>query len=313
MSRKIAMNRGSTKPDAEKVRGTITARDAWLTLGKAAVLLAWTAAIVIGVQFAVEYLFAWILGQATMAQTIPTAIMMALIYGLAFVILVYLTPEVVMSAKKSVRAVRGKIAKRSGSESAKAKNTSPAAKEPTNISGRLEIKIGGHRANWAEIGIRGLPTWTDIGLAVVGFILAMLLAAGVTAVFSVFPWFNAEQAQNVGFNTYLGGTDRIIAYLVLAILVPIAEELIFRGWLYGRLRRLFSKNLVDWLSMTLSILLTSLLFAALHGQWNVGVVVFVLSVVMCLLRELTGTIYAGILVHILKNTVAFYQLFVLGL
>ena len=57
------------------------------------------------------------------------------------------------------------------------------------------------------------------------------------------------------------------------------------------------------------MLIVSILFGVLHGQWNVGVNVFALSLVLCGLREITGTIYAGMIVHILKNALAFYLLY----
>ena len=59
-----------------------------------------------------------------------------------------------------------------------------------------------------------------------------------------------------------------------------------------------------------AILIVSLLFGLVHGQWNVGVVVFTMSIAMCLIRELTGTIWGGILVHMIKNGLAFYALYV---
>ena len=164
-----------------------------------------------------------------------------------------------------------------------------------------------------DLGLRGLPTWTDIGLAPVGFFVSLILAAGLVALFNLFPWFDAEQAQDVGFNTYIVGFDRLVAFVTLVVIAPIAEELIFRGWLYGKLRNILSEKVSDLASMIISIFLVSLLFGIIHLQWNVGVNVFALSVVLCGLREITGTIYSGILVHMLKNGVAFYLLYVLGI
>jgi membrane protease YdiL (CAAX protease family) len=66
------------------------------------------------------------------------------------------------------------------------------------------------------------------------------------------------------------------------------------------------------ISVIASSLLVSLLFGVVHLQWNVGVNVFALSIVLCSLREITGTIYAGILLHMLKNGVAFWLLYVMG-
>lgn len=159
------------------------------------------------------------------------------------------------------------------------------------------------RTDREELGLMELPTWTDIGLAPVGFIVATLLAVGLTSFFSIFPWFNASEVQETGFSIYMSGQERIFAFLSLVVLAPIVEEIVFRGFLYGKLRAK--------LSMPLSILITSLLFAILHFQWNVGVNVFALSVVLCVLREITGTVYAGILTHMVKNGVAFYLLYVL--
>ena len=163
------------------------------------------------------------------------------------------------------------------------------------------------------LGLRELPTWTDIGLVPVGFVIYLILAAILVAFFSLFPWFNAEEAQEIGFSVYVMGFDRIVAFITLVVIAPIAEEIIFRGWLYGKMREKLNEKVSNRASMLISIGLVSLLFGAVHLQWNVGVNVFAMSVVLCSLREITGTIYSGILLHILKNGVAFYLLYVLGI
>lgn len=192
---------------------------------------------------------------------------------------------------------------------------------PANSSMKLEIKkdgkertelIKGKSVNRNMLGLKGLPTWTDIGLAPVGFVVSLLLAAGLVWVFSLFPWFDAEEVQNIGFNLYGGRLDRIIAFIALVIIAPIAEEIIFRGWLYGRLRGKLSREMSNRASMIISALLVSLLFGIVHLQWNVGVNVFAMSLVLCGLREVTGTIYAGILMHMIKNGLAMWLLCMWG-
>ena len=121
----------------------------------------------------------------------------------------------------------------------------------------------------------------------------------------IFPWFDAEQAQDVGFNGLISGPDRFFAMLALVFIAPIVEELVMRGWLFGKLRAK--------LKFVPAMLLTSLLFAVLHGQWNVGVSVFFLSIIMCSLREITGSLWSGILLHMLNNGIAFYILYILML
>ena len=177
----------------------------------------------------------------------------------------------------------------------------------------LPLKIIRGTKEREPLGLKGLPTWPDIGLAPIGFVVYFLLAAGLLWVFSLFPWFDAEQAQDVGFNVLNSGFDRVVAFITLVVMAPIAEEVIFRGWLYGKVRSQLLNKVSDRASMIISIILVSLLFAALHGQWNVGVNVFAMSIVLCGMREITGTIYSGILLHMLKNGLAFYALYILGI
>lgn len=164
------------------------------------------------------------------------------------------------------------------------------------------------RLSRTDLGLTGLPTWTDILLAPVGFVIYLLLAAALIAIFSHFPFFDASQTQELGYHL-TSGLDRVVAFFALCLIAPVAEELIFRGWLYAKLRALLPGKR---LSLILSCLLVSLAFALLHGQWNVGVNVFAMSLVLCGLREVTGTIYSGILLHILKNTIAFVLVYLVG-
>ena len=152
-----------------------------------------------------------------------------------------------------------------------------------------------------ELGLNNLVTFSDIGLALAGFFGYLVFSAILTALFSVFPWFNLNENQPLLYSTLISPSGKILAASALVVVGPILEEVIYRGLVYGKLRKKHS--------LITSILTVSILFGFLHGQWNVGVDVFALSVVACLMRETTGTIYAGIILHILKNTIAFYFLF----
>ena len=153
-----------------------------------------------------------------------------------------------------------------------------------------------------ELGLNNLVTFSDVGLALIGFFGYLAFSAILTALFSIFPWFNLTENQPLLYSTLISPSGKILAALTLVVAGPILEEVIYRGLIYGKLRKKHS--------LVTSILIVSVLFGFLHGQWNVGVDVFALSVVACLMRETTGTIYAGIILHILKNTIAFYMLFI---
>ncbi|MFI5212733.1 MAG: CPBP family intramembrane glutamic endopeptidase [Candidatus Saccharimonadales bacterium] len=165
------------------------------------------------------------------------------------------------------------------------------------------------RTSRAELGLHRLPSWTDILLAPAGFVV-YLIASGVLVYLATqyLPGFNATQAQEVGFDHLTQRYELVLAFITLVIIAPVAEETLFRGYLYGKLRTIAP--------VWVAVLITSVLFAALHLpgnnalQWNVAVDVFALSLVLCSLREVSGSIWAGVLLHMMKNGLAFYLLFI---
>lgn len=238
-------------------------------------------------QLVVGLIMIAILGRDGFAQPIPTAIFSVLYYIIALVIVVFLAPKLVNLVKSWYKKKRNPKSHWAGTKS------KPMSRK--------------------EIGLDELPTWIDIGLALIGFVVYLVLAAILTFAFSQFDWFNVEETQEIGFEVGIVGVDRIVAYVVLVVVAPIVEEILFRGWLYEKLRVRLSRETTVVVASIISAILVSLLFGFVHGQWNVGVNVFAMSLVLCAMREITGTIYSGILLHMIKNGVAFYFLFVAGM
>jgi len=158
------------------------------------------------------------------------------------------------------------------------------------------------KLSFEQIGLQRLPEWGDIGLSLAGAIVYMLASTIALTLASTIPGFSPDQTQNLGLG-HLFGNDVILGFFVLVVLTPLFEEVIFRGFLYGRLRNL---QLPWWVSS----LVVSILFGLAHMQWNVGVDVFFLSMVACILREMTDSIWAGVLLHMIKNFLAFLVTFV---
>ena len=105
------------------------------------------------------------------------------------------------------------------------------------------------------------------------------------------------------------------AILANALLVPIAEEIVFRGLMFSRLQKAMPNMAVA--------LITSILFGLVHGQ----LIAFIVGLVLSFVRIKTGSIMPTILMHILINTYAtllsyqvivipsyaiFYTLFAIG-
>lgn len=121
------------------------------------------------------------------------------------------------------------------------------------------------------------------------------------------------QKQIIGFENVNGGVELVMVFVALVILAPLAEEVIFRGYLFGEFR---SKA-----NFIISAVFVSAIFASFHLQlgsgkpplWSGFIDTFALSLVLCYIREKTNTIWYGVGVHSLKNLLAFLLLFVLHL
>lgn len=159
------------------------------------------------------------------------------------------------------------------------------------------------RTSRTDIGLTRLPSWTDILMTPVGLIAYLILSVILILLATkLLPWFNINQIQDTGFNHLNGRYEYILAFTTLVVVTPIAEEVLFRGYLYGKLKK--------FVPIWVAIIVTSLLFGAIHGAWNLAVDTFALSIVLCLLREFTGSLWSSILLHMVKNGIAFYILFI---
>lgn len=159
------------------------------------------------------------------------------------------------------------------------------------------------RTTKKDIGLTRPMSWSDIGFAPLGFIVYLLIAALlVYVVGALLPGIDLKQTQETGYDNVTKYYQYILVLVSLVVIAPIAEEIIFRGYLYGKLRKIVP----IWIAMPL----VSVIFGLVHGQWNVAIDVFCLSLILCTLREITGNIWAGILLHMLKNGIAFYVLFI---
>lgn len=87
-----------------------------------------------------------------------------------------------------------------------------------------------------------------------------------------------------------------ISALAIGLVIPAAEEVLFRGLLFGSLQR--------WLRPRLTILITAFLFAAFHLQARIMIQLFIFGCVLGWARSRTGSIALPFLLHAVNNCVA---------
>ena len=130
--------------------------------------------------------------------------------------------------------------------------------------------------------------WRYVYVPVVGF----LMAVGTNQLISLlnidrfFPGYEETSQTLYAMNVWA-------ELVVLGILVPIVEELIFRAVVYERIRR--------YCSVTAAALWTSFFFGVYHGNMSQGIYAFLLSLLMVYVKEKYHTMTAPILFHMSAN------------
>ena len=126
----------------------------------------------------------------------------------------------------------------------------------------------------------------------------LLILAGF-AIITASSYINSIICELIGYRlpeelfaeTY-DNTYAVVAYMATALAPAFAEEFLFRGVIYGNLRPY---------GRTQAILISAALFALMHQ--NVGQIfyTFTAGIIMALMYELTGSIWCGVLYHMINN------------
>lgn len=168
-------------------------------------------------------------------------------------------------------------------------------------------------ASKVTLGLQRLPSFGDIGIGTLS-VLPYYVASGIIIWFGleVLNVINPDVGQQIPFENLSMRIEYIVAFITLVVLAPFAEELLFRGYFLGRLGEKIGK----WVA----VVVTAMVFGLMHLvgfneqgivlQWSAAGDTFALGLVAGLLRVLTGSIWAGVILHAVKNGIAYYFLFI---
>jgi len=151
-------------------------------------------------------------------------------------------------------------------------------------------------APW-QFGLRGTRVGPFVGWTVVAFVAFAVFGLVYSELVDIGPQETLPDA--------LGADNGLLALIAAAALVtivaPIAEEVFFRGYVFGALR--------NWKGMWVGALLTGILFGAIHLGSAPDVrylpILAVFGFVLCLLYARTRSLYPCIVLHAINNCIAF--------
>ena len=169
------------------------------------------------------------------------------------------------------------------------------------LAGSLAIAWLAGRRNWREPLALCAPAWLPPRWGLVAFVLAMpaYLALASVTIRLFYPDFSTW------FFVPADPAGLAISFLAVVVLAPLAEELLFRGWIYSGLRKAAGK-------MT-AIAVTTLLFAFAHSDGGLiyPAAILIPGLALALVREWTGSTWMSFAAHASYN--AWAWVLVLGL
>jgi len=158
-------------------------------------------------------------------------------------------------------------------------------------------KLGGRVARSWQFGLRRPGDgWWRAGWLVVALIVAFVIASVLWS--EVFNPEKEKLLQQLGSNE--STALLLLSAALTCVVAPMCEEFLFRGFIYSAIR--------NWRGPWPAALITGLLFGLVHGLSAPAADLLPLAflgVILCVVYELTGSLYPCILVHLLNNTIAF--------
>lgn len=127
--------------------------------------------------------------------------------------------------------------------------------------------------------------------------MGMCFAVLITFALGILP-ISEEVWEEYNQSASMIDSSGLIPMLSTVIFAPIAEETVFRGLVYTRLKR----AMPAWVAA----ILQAAVFGALHGQILWVAYAFVMGLVLAAIVESTGSLFAGIAVHICFNLMGGY-------
>ena len=146
-------------------------------------------------------------------------------------------------------------------------------------------------------GLRRLGVWHAMLVAGIALIPTVLLVYQIAMLFTNYlspfwPDLQPQETVSLFVNAH-SGVEKWLLVGTAVLVAPIVEETIFRGFIYGVMKRYTDR----WFAM----LLSSILFAVVHVHLGSVAPLFTLAVLFCVVYEITGCLTVTMWMHALFN------------
>lgn len=169
------------------------------------------------------------------------------------------------------------------------------------VGGVQALRLRRRDFTWHRFGLR--PTtrrwiWIGVGLGVLFVPLSILVSTGTQKLLglpSESPQMPLLAPEGFSWTAY------VVILVLGGILVPLAEEIFFRGLVYGWLRRVWS--------VPAGVTVSALIFGLIHGFVIVVVAAAMIGIALALLYEKSRSLWPPAVLHMVFNSISLSFMF----
>jgi len=151
------------------------------------------------------------------------------------------------------------------------------------------------------------PNYKQVGEVIVTYGLYFVTLIVATIILTIFLPIDVNQAQDLGISRPGTTSGLVYIFITLVMIAPISEEILFRGFLFGSLSK-YSSKIIATIAVSIIFGMAHLEYGNLN--WIAVVDTLIFSVYLIYISQKHKSLYSSMLLHAMKNGIAFYVLFV---
>ncbi|MCW0213624.1 MAG: CPBP family intramembrane metalloprotease [Pseudonocardia sp.] len=167
---------------------------------------------------------------------------------------------------------------------------------PTMLAAGTAVLITRLRGNGPVLDLRLDIRGKDIGIGLALGFGGLLLSIPASLVYAavVGPEKATSAVGEIFDGVRVGWPVAVLVFLLVVVVAPICEEIVYRGLLWGAVEKLGANRWV-------AFLITTLLFAMAHFELTRTPLLLVVAIPIGLARVITGRLPAGVVAHAVNN------------
>ncbi|MEC3976813.1 CPBP family intramembrane glutamic endopeptidase [Amycolatopsis sp. H20-H5] len=159
--------------------------------------------------------------------------------------------------------------------------------------GAFAVAVALRIRSWSALGA-GRVSWRWLLVGLGAGVLAVVLSRLVAVAFVAITGITANPQDGYNSAATAGPLALALSMVLIAVATPIGEELLFRGLLTTALMRY---------GAVVAVVGSAAIFAFAHGINTILPIAFVIGLINAELRRRSGSVWPGVVVHIVNNVV----------